>query len=126
MTSTVTLSTGPGETVSPQLLAIEHYEALDVALTRLLSTQSAHETFAQLFDGLPPFSVVAETFGARNTVDAPIRQHTKLCKGAAEKADTFIANFNTASLYFSAQVRPCILPLFFSFLFFPSPYWAPC
>ena len=104
MKSEVIISTAPSETLSPQLLDVEHYQTLDVALTHLLSTQSAHDAIAQLFDGLPPFSVVAETFGARNTVDAPIRQHTTLCKGAAEKADTFISNFNTASLCFSAPV----------------------
>lgn len=93
-----------GGTLSAQALDPDHYEALDKALSHLLSTQIARESLSQLMDGLPVWSVYRQNFSHINIIDAPIRQHLELCEGAQEMADAFIAKFSTAALLFDPAV----------------------
>ncbi|OAQ96772.1 hypothetical protein LLEC1_00647 [Akanthomyces lecanii] len=94
----------PGGTVSPQLLDPAHHEAFQMALSRLLSTENARETVAQLMDGLPLYHILRGTAGVNNLSGAPIQQHTALCEGSTERADEFISSFDVNLLQLSASL----------------------
>ncbi len=96
----------PGGTVSAQVMDADHYNALNTALSHVLSTKIAHESISQLMDGLPLWSVYRQGRGLVNVRDAPIRLHDELCEGAEELADAFVAGFSTASLVFDVAVSP--------------------
>lgn len=100
-----------GSTVSAQVLDVDHYEALDTALSNVLSTKIARESLSQLMDGLPTWPVYEQGSGLINHVGAPIRQHVELCEGAEEMADAFIGAFNTPALEFDAPVSLMIFPM---------------
>lgn len=99
----------PGGTISPQVLDVDHYEALDRPLRNVLATRIARETLAQLMDGLPLWGVFAQNQGLINVKNTPLKQHTELCSGATDMVDAFMSKFNTSALTFHAPVRPRIV-----------------
>lgn len=98
----------PNGTISPQVLDPDHYQALNTAISNILSLEISRDTLAQLFDGIPTISVLIEARGARNTKGAPVREHEVLCDGAFDKADAFIADFNISALQFDPLVRSTV------------------
>lgn len=95
-----------GSSVSAEVLNAEHYQALDMALTRLLATRIAHESLSQLMDGIPIWSIFDQGSALINFVNSPIQNHIELCDGAEAMADAFINAFNTRTLVFDASVSP--------------------
>ncbi|GAW20479.1 hypothetical protein ANO14919_099850 [Xylariales sp. No.14919] len=72
------------------LLDQDHYEALDTAVRRVLATDLAFETYAQIIDGLPTFEVARDRCGPILDRRHPIRLHTQLCSEALRIARIMI------------------------------------
>lgn len=67
-----------------------HHDVLIRAISNVLSTKIAEETFAQIIDGLPLASVVQDTSDGGLTDDHPIHDaHKELCPGVLEKTREF-------------------------------------
>lgn len=98
----------PNGTASAQLLDPDHFQALTDALSNILSLEITRETIAQLFDGIPTWSVLLESQGTRNTKGAPVRKHTVLCDGALESAEAFIAAFDPLAIQYDPSVSQCL------------------
>lgn len=109
MAAALNLLPTPNGAASPQLLDPDHFQVFTDALSNILSLDIARETIAQLFDGIPTWSVLLESESIRNTVNAPVRKHAVLCDGALESADAFIAAFDPVALQFDPSVKqyPC-------------------
>lgn len=72
-----------------QVLDDAHQRAFKRAVTNILSTPIAEETFAQIADGLPLRSVAIGTQNHRVLRGDPIEKHVEMCPGAIEKAREF-------------------------------------
>ncbi|KAH7022036.1 hypothetical protein EDB80DRAFT_693958 [Ilyonectria destructans] len=67
-----------------------HHDVLIRAISNVLSTEIAEETYAQIIDGLPLASVVQDTSDAGLHDDHPIHDaHKELCSGVLEKTREF-------------------------------------
>ncbi|KAI1070987.1 hypothetical protein LB507_011069, partial [Fusarium sp. FIESC RH6] len=79
------------ETSNVEVLDTQHRQAFERALARVLETEVAEQTFAQIIDGLP----TRRSFSEFNPLpDAhPTRAHTELCPGMVERARTFRSEF---------------------------------
>lgn len=93
-TNTVTLSTSS--------LDAEHLTAFKTALSNILSTPVAENTYAQIIDGLP----VAQTWYAYtdNRRHDPIAKHEQLCPGPLEAVKAFREDFDINVLEFDTAV----------------------
>ena len=83
----------------------EHRQTLERAIRRILATELAEITYAQIIDGLPTGDVAYESY---NPIygDHPINSaHDKLCPGMLEKARQFRADFQPDILTFNSKVR---------------------
>ncbi len=82
----------------------DHRNLLVRAILRILETEIAETTYAQIIDGLPIADVVDDTryppHGPHPVYDA----HPKLCPGMLDKAREFRAEFRPEVLAFNAQV----------------------
>ncbi|KAI0403869.1 hypothetical protein F4802DRAFT_569688 [Xylaria palmicola] len=72
--------------ISIDLLDSDHYEALTIAVRRVLDTDLALETCAQIIDGLPLSKVAWDRYGDRLDRRHPISRHVELCAEAFEVA----------------------------------------
>ena len=92
------------ETLSPQILSLEHLDAFKKAAVNVLSTQLAEFTFAQIFDGLPTLPSFVEFHSLRNCDGHPATQHETLCDGSVKRFQAFRSAFDPLSLKFSPSV----------------------
>ncbi|KAK2767733.1 hypothetical protein FQN54_003891 [Arachnomyces sp. PD_36] len=81
--------------VDLQNLALEHYTALERAVSTLLSTKLAAETFAQVVDGIPIRDVYKEYYGYRRK---DFNNHISPSQPALEAVESYRQNFNIGSL----------------------------
>jgi len=93
--------------LSIDVLDKEHRSVLVRAITRVLSTNIAEITYAQIVDGLPLAEVAQDTSrGAGIHDDHPLHDaHTKLCDGVFEQTRDFRDNFDPSILKFNPTVR---------------------
>lgn len=89
-----------------EVLDTEHRQAFEQALVRVLGTDVADQTFAQIIDGLPTYESYAEFHWPQD--GHPATHHTELCSGMLDKAREFRSAFIPKSLSFQ-------LPVHFSF-----------
>jgi hypothetical protein len=86
-----------------EVLDIEHRQAFEQALMRVLGTDVAENTFAQVIDGLPTYESYAEFHWPQD--GHPATHHTELCSGMLDKAREFRSAFVPKSLSFQLPVR---------------------
>ncbi|KAH7174466.1 uncharacterized protein B0J16DRAFT_348674 [Fusarium flagelliforme] len=79
-------------------LETQHRQAFENALMRVLNTEVAEETFAEIIDGLPTAGSFSEFHWTPDT--HPSRDHGELCPGMVERAREFRANFKATMLDF--------------------------
>lgn len=98
-------------------LETQHRQAFENALMRVLNTEVAEETFAEIIDGLPTAGSFSEFHWTPDT--HPSRDHGELCPGMVERAREFRANFKATMLDF--ELPAChshvLLAIAFSNLF---------
>lgn len=91
---------------SVDMLDGAHRDALALAISRVLSTELAETTYAQILDGLPLESVVDD--GPAYLLPPEHMfwgTHLELCPGVLERIKEFRANFSISILKFDAMVR---------------------
>lgn len=94
----------------------EHRHLLIRAITRILLTELAKITYAQIVDGLP-IADVAYDSRVQPYKGHPIdHSHEDLCPGMLDKAQEFYRNFQPEVLTFRSQVRLIPQP-FYPFFF---------
>jgi hypothetical protein len=98
-----------GETAQFQQLNIDaldeaHREILTRAISRVLSTDIALITFAQIIDGLPLDSVANDSSSGGPLPEHPVQDHTELCPGVLEKTHEFHRGFRPEILSFESRV----------------------
>lgn len=83
-----------------------HAELFTRAITRVLSTEIAEITYAQIIDGLPLSHVVNDTEGGGPPDGHPINKcHQELCPGVLVKTRQFREDFDPQILEFDSRVR---------------------
>jgi hypothetical protein len=84
----------------------DHHTILIRAINRILLTDIAEMTYAQILDGLPLASVADDSAQGTPPDHHPIRDHhEELCPGVLEKIRDFRKNFNPDILEFDSTVR---------------------
>lgn len=83
-------------------LDASHLAAFTTALSSILSTTIAENTYAQILDGLP----VTETYNeyANDRLHEPINNHKQLCPGSLEAVKGFRDDFDIHLLELDAAV----------------------
>lgn len=83
-----------------------HRELLTRGILRVLATDIAEETYAQIIDGLPLLDVLCDSEGGLLHRDHPIHDvHDELCPGMLEKTREFRDNFTPETLRFDSRVN---------------------
>jgi hypothetical protein len=92
--------------LSVNILDGDHHTILTGAINRILLTDIAEMTYAQILDGLPLASVADDSAQGTPPKNHPIRAHHKeLCAGVLEKIREFRKGFNPDILEFDSTVR---------------------
>ena len=101
------------KTGNVEVLDTQHRQAFEHALARVLETEVAEQTFAQIIDGLP----TRRSFSEFNPLpDAhPTRAHTELCPGMVERARAFRSEFKVTMLDFQLPACRSHLSLYLIF-----------
>ncbi|KAJ0124722.1 hypothetical protein J7T55_006063 [Diaporthe amygdali] len=91
--------------ISLENVESNRYEIFRNAISRILRTEAARQTYAQLVDGLPIADVAWDRrypgiFGYEH----PIEDHNELCPGAEQKISDFIQDFDVNSLLFDPKL----------------------
>lgn len=82
-----------------------HLNTFEKAISNILSTPIAEETYAQIIDGLPLTHVAQDSANEELPPDHPIHdEHAELCSGVLEKAQEFKAKFTPGSLKLDTTV----------------------
>lgn len=92
-------------TTAEQVLDENHLTAYSRALKKVLSTDLAETTFAQIFDGLPLYNVVLNLAHYELERKEPAYNHRTLCPGVLEKTRAFHAAFEPGRLDIRADVK---------------------
>lgn len=96
----------PGPKASIEdVLDTQHNSAAVLAITNILSTARSELTMAQLFDGLPLYSVAMEIRGCYIHKKHPLCKHTELCDGAFDRMKAWLADFEVSKLEIEQSVR---------------------
>jgi hypothetical protein len=83
-------------------LDIQHLSAFERALRRILETDIAEQTYAEVFDGLP---LNASYLSFQYPQDGhPALEHEELSDGARERVCEFRSNLDISSLLFETTV----------------------
>ena len=84
----------------------EHANTFKSALTRLLATEPAEHTFAEIVDGLPTKASFRDFHRYFDTTTHPIfaLNHTELCPGVIGKTRQIRDEFDPMSLTFKTEV----------------------
>jgi hypothetical protein len=98
-------ATADNKKVSINSLQDEHRIIFTRAISRVLATDIAEVTFAQIIDGLPLASVAEDTAGAMLPDRHPLqRTHSEFCPGVLERTQEFRTEFDAGFLQFDARV----------------------
>ncbi|KAI1775497.1 hypothetical protein F4818DRAFT_441591 [Hypoxylon cercidicola] len=82
-----------------------HCELFVRALRRVLSTDDAKLTYAQIIDGLPLIDTVDDTVGGGLSYGHPLYDmHDKLCEGVMERTEEMSASFDPNVLKFDSRL----------------------
>lgn len=82
-----------------------HQDTVRSAIARILDTDVAEITYAQIIDGLPLGEVAFESRGGMPHDDHPINHcHDKLCDGILNRTREFHRTFDPAVLQFDSRV----------------------
>lgn len=87
---------------SVDLLCEEHRNPFEKALRRILNTELAEHTYAEILDGLPTNDSYRDLYYPRE--GHPSLQHLKLCPGVRERAREFRSSFDITALKFRSSV----------------------
>ncbi|KAL6361371.1 hypothetical protein LRP88_04839 [Fusarium phalaenopsidis] len=80
--------------LSIDILDGDHYDLFTRAITRILSTEIAELTYAQVIDGLPLTQVIYESRGGKLPKGHPLHSaHQELCPGMLDKTRQFREEF---------------------------------
>lgn len=90
--------------VSIKALDQEHQDTLIHAIKKILSTEVAEHSMAELVDGLPLIKTQEESVGSFVGLGHPLCKHKRLCKGTLEKFREFRENWDPAILRFDSHV----------------------
>lgn len=101
---------------SVDALKTSHRQAFEDALMRVLNTELAEQTFAQIVDGLPTRDSFCEFHWIQD--DHPVNNHTVLCPGMIERAREFRSHFKADMLNFQLPACKHYVPLICLFLTF--------
>lgn len=92
--------------LSATVLDGDHREVLDRAVARILSTNIAEVTYAQIVDGLPIADVAYDSAAGGPYDWHPINDvYTQLCPGMLDKIREFRDGFRPEVLQFDSRVR---------------------
>lgn len=80
------------------VLDANHQSIFAIAISNLLSTEIAEQTFAQIIDGLPLKEVAFSLRDTEYTTRDPVFAHVELCHGALEKTRMFRDSFNPKAM----------------------------
>lgn len=100
------------EVAKPKKLSVEdldahHCELFVRALCRVLATDLAKLTYAQIIDGLPLSDTVDDTVGGGLSNKHPLYDmHDELCDGVMERTEEMSDSFDPNVLKFDSQVCP--------------------
>ncbi|KAK6840767.1 hypothetical protein PG995_015977 [Apiospora arundinis] len=81
-----------------------HRGNLEDAIGRIIATEVALETYAQIIDGLPLAHVAQNRYQHRLYDEHPVRTHVNLCAGAEETARSMRDTFDLTMLSFDSEV----------------------
>ncbi|KAI0385590.1 hypothetical protein F5Y04DRAFT_246226 [Hypomontagnella monticulosa] len=87
-----------------ECLDASHRDALNQAVSNILSTEIALETYAQIIDGLPLGNVAWDRYHHKLRRGHPISSHRELCPGALECAQEMRDAFNIDLLKFEPEL----------------------
>ncbi|KAK8103117.1 hypothetical protein PG984_016263 [Apiospora sp. TS-2023a] len=90
--------------MSLQDLDSQHRDTLDEAISRILGTQVALETYAQIIDGLPLAHAARNRYKPKHYAEHPIHTHIELCLGAEDIAISIRETFDLTQLSFDSKV----------------------
>lgn len=88
----------PVESASVEVLDADHRQSFEQALMRLLQTEPAERTFAEIIDGLPVRRSYIEFHWPQD--GHPANDHGELCPGIREKTREFRSSFTPTRLRF--------------------------
>jgi len=104
------LSQSQGGVSSLKDLDIEHFSPFERALRRILKTDIAEQTYAEVLDSLP---LTASYLSFQYPQDGhPALEHEELSEGARERVRRFRSNFDISSLLFETSVSTAPLRSF--------------
>lgn len=86
------------ELATVEVLDADHRQSFEQALMRVLQTEPAERTFAEIIDGLPVRRSYVEFHWPQD--GHPANNHTELCPGIMEKAREFRSRFTATRLRF--------------------------
>lgn len=89
---------------SIDILDEPHRAAVVSAISRVLSTEIAEITYAQIVDGLPLLEVFKDVYGYLTCLDHPIYQHTQLKNNILDTVLQFRSEFDANILQFDIPV----------------------
>lgn len=99
----------PGPKASIEdVLDTQHSSAAVLAITNILSTTRSELTMAQLFDGLPLYSVAMEIRGCYIHKKHPLCKHSELCAGVLDRTRAWLAAFQVSKLQIEQSVRQAL------------------
>jgi hypothetical protein len=81
-----------------------HHQIFSRAIARILHTEEAEVTYAQIVDGLPLYDIAIDRKASGLRRGHPITQHKELCPGVLDKTRLFRENFDPDTLKFDARV----------------------
>ncbi|KAG8169222.1 hypothetical protein KVR01_001971 [Diaporthe batatas] len=86
------------------ILDVNHQDVFATAMSNLLSTDIAEQTFAQIIDGLPLKDVAFNLEATQYTRRDPVFTHVELCPGVLEKARMFRDSFDPRAMELRTDV----------------------
>lgn len=87
------------------VLDTNHQSIFAIAMSNLVSTEIAEQTFAQIIDGLPLKDVAFRLRNPEYTIRDPVFAHVELCPGVLEKTRMFRDGFNPKAMELRTDVR---------------------
>ena len=94
-----------GTLASPSLLDEVHFRLLRRALLKILSTDIAESTYAQIIDGLPTVQSFKESYDYMKGHPVYELNHTNVCPGSLDTAREFRSKLELSDLRFEKRVR---------------------
>ncbi|KAK8068465.1 hypothetical protein PG996_007577 [Apiospora saccharicola] len=90
--------------MSLQDLDSQHRNTLDDAISHIIGTQAALETYAQIIDGLPLAHITRNRYKSKHHNEHPIHAHIELRDGAEDIAISMRETFDLTQLSFDSKV----------------------